>query len=140
MIHAIERHLGHHGAVIVRPASQYWVQQVDQIVLPYRLVATDNLLDLAIVRLLVLLARFDEHLSAVLTEIPAQEVETLVDVHDARLLHRQFEPSFFEEPFHPWLDLLLQQLLRATGDDEVISVPHHIYFESRSFRLAHPRT
>ena len=135
-----ERLLGDHRSVVLSPASQDRVQQLDEVRLLHRLMRHHDLPDLAVERFHVLLARLDQQDSRVLPEIPAQEIEPLVDVRDSRLRRRQSQPSLCEERFHPWPHFALQEVFRRSCDHEVIGVPDHMDFELLDLRLAQLRT
>ena len=62
-----------------------------------------------------------------LPQVLPQEVEALFDMRDAGFLGRELQAPFEQEPLDQWLDFILQQLFRASGDDEVIGISHEVH-------------
>src|ERR1700730_6375650 len=139
-LHARERLFGDHGTVILRPAPQHGVQQSNEVLLLGPEIVADDLLKLFIERLHVLLTGLDEQRSRVLSEIPPQKVETLIDVYDLGLGYGQPQSSFCKKCFYPRPDLCFQQLFGSAGHDEVVRVPYHTHFQSPDSRRAPLRT
>src|SRR5437867_7764094 len=90
-LQARERLLRYGVTMVLRPASQHRVEQANKLLLLHGQMAADRLPQLVIERLHVLLTGLDEQLSRVPPEIPPQEVEAFVNVHDARLRRRQLQ-------------------------------------------------
>ena len=126
MIDMRERPLGDRSPVVVRPSTKDGVQLPDEVRLPPRRAGLDDLPHLAEERLHVLPGRLDEKLAAILAEVPSEEVEALVDMDDAGLGCGEPKPSFREERPHQGNHLVLQQLSRDAGDDEVVRVSHQV--------------
>ena len=113
--------------VVVHPTPNLRVEQGDQFIGSRLLVSLDDFPDVAQKRLQVLLRRFDQQLTVVFADVLAEEVEALCDVRDDCFLLREFQSSLPHERFHERFDFLFQQLLRGTGDDEVVRKSHQIH-------------
>src|SRR5271170_937048 len=48
-------------------------------------------------------------------------------MRDAGLLWRELQATFEQEALDQWLDFILQQLFRASGDDEVIRISYEVH-------------
>ncbi len=121
-----ERFLGDRCPMIVRPSAEDGVQLSDEVRLLPRRAGLDDLPDLAEERLHVLPRRLDEKLPAIFAEVPSEEIETVVDGSDARLGSGEPKPAFREERPHQGDHFVLQQFLRAAGDDEIVRVSHQV--------------
>src|ERR1700679_1397184 len=54
-------------------------------------------------------------------------------MRDAGLLWRELQATFEQEALDEWLDLILQQLFRASGDDEVIRIAYEVHLRVVGF-------
>src|SRR5215510_14505674 len=94
MVYSVERFLGRTMSMVVTPATNDGVQQANQQGLAEGFVRVDDFSDLLQERVRVLLRWLDQGFATVLTEILAEEIETLVDMSGACLVGRERQPSF----------------------------------------------
>lgn len=74
-------------------------------------------------RLYVLSRRLDQQLVVgVLAYILSEEIESALNVGDRRFLRRELQSSFGQKRLHQRLNLVAEDLLRVSGNDEVIRV------------------
>src|SRR5207253_391349 len=110
-------------AIVSAEAPDPWVEHLDEYPCARGLVRADDLPDVSQEREDALLGRRDEELAAILAEVKPEEIEAVVDMRDDRLLPGKLETSLSQERCHDGLDLVLQELFGAPGDDEIVSIP-----------------
>jgi len=71
--------------MILGPTPKDWIHPPEKFSLRLWQMTTNDFLDLVVKRLRVFPAWFDEQGSPILAEIPSQEVEAVINVHDFRL-------------------------------------------------------
>ena len=131
VVQALEDGLADHGAVVIAPACNHWVQQPDQIGLPGGFVMRGDRRELGVMTLDGVLPRSDERFEAacrvvpthgVLADLEPEEVEARLPplgfqgMDDAGLLSVQFEPHALQPLFRQALTVL---------DDGFVPVEHH---------------
>src|SRR3954451_3998464 len=85
--------LADHMSVIARPAPDHGIEHADQLSDRDLLVVFDDCSNLLQKGLHVLLGRLDEQLAVVLTYILAQKIKPVLDMRNAGLLLREFQPA-----------------------------------------------
>lgn len=87
-----------YGLVVVSPTSNLFIQLHNQnILLPRFSSAENRVRDIGNDSLNRLLGRLDNQLFVILSEVPAEEVETIVNVGDNGLFIRKFQSAFSEK-------------------------------------------
>jgi hypothetical protein len=120
-----------HVAMILSPASQHGVEPLYQLAGRQMPGASNDTSDLPYDREHAGLGRLDKQLISIHADVLPEEVKTLFDMRDDRLIRRKLEAPFSEEPLHKRADLLLQNLARGTGDNEVVSLCRTLCYAAR---------
>ena len=68
-----------------------------------------------------------EQFPRVLPDVLAQEIEAVRNVGEMGFCLGELQTTFGEKVFHQRLDLLCQHRLRASRDNEVITIPHEVH-------------
>ena len=113
--------------MIICPAPDDRVEQLDQKLLFDRFIPANRRPDFLQEVVRVLLGRFDEQLAVILAEVLSEEVEPLLDVRDAGFLWRELQAPVAQKLLDQWLDFIFQHVLGRAGDDEVIRISNEVY-------------
>ena len=105
-----EGFLGDDVPMEIGPSPDERVESVDELLLACRFRFPDDVLDFRQEVFDVLLRGGDEKLSPVLSDLLSQKNETVRDMHDAGLLLRELQSTFFQELFDEGSDVLLEEL------------------------------
>ncbi len=127
MIETRESRFGNHSLVVLRPAPKDRIEFAYEPFRRSRHRAFDDAAHPFVKRFRVLPAGLDQHLSAVLTEVPSKELEPLVNVDQPRLFRGQRQPPLAQERLDPWLDNGFEQLFRAASDHEIIRITDDVH-------------
>jgi hypothetical protein len=114
-------------AMILCPAPKDWVESLYQLARRQMSGTLDDASDLSYDRVPTGLGRLYQHLGSVLTNVLPEEVKSLFDVRDDRLIRRELKASFRKESFHQGTDLLFKDLTRGAGDNKVVSVSDQVH-------------
>jgi hypothetical protein len=129
VVHSPEDFLGDRVLVKVCPASQQRIQGYNQVRLSRRLVCLYESSGSAQKADDTLSRGLRQNLAVpVLTYIVPEKVEALFDMSYAGLLLREVQSSDAKKLRNQRLYFVLQQLFRASGDDEVIRISNEIHF------------
>ncbi len=105
-------------AVIVRPASNDRVEQPYQVLLFHGSIRTNRFAHFLQKGMHSLSGGRNQELAAILAQVLPKEVEAIFDMRDAGFLGWELQAPVEHKTFDQRLDLTLQKLLRASGDDE----------------------
>ena len=105
--------------MVIGPAPDLGIEQINQGFLLRRAVRPDGLSNVIQKRLHVFGRRLDEKFAAVFAYILSEKVEALGDMRYLGLLFGELKTPLGEECLDERLDFLLQQLFRVSGNNEV---------------------
>src|SRR5947209_18123532 len=121
-----ERSAGDQVALAVRPAPQLAVELANQVERGRRLPGPNQISGFAEQLVDVPPRGLDQQLAPILPNAGSEKVEPFLNVRDLRLLSREPQTSFPKKGLYCGLNLPLQLLFRAAGDDKIIRVAHHV--------------
>ena len=117
-----------YGLVVISPTSNLFIQLHNQnILLPRFSSAENRVRDIGNDSLDRLLGRLDNQLFVILSEVPAEEVETIVNVGDNGLFIRKFQSAFSEKLSNQLL-CFKSQFRCCRCDHKIVCIADKVYF------------
>ena len=117
-----------YGLVVISPTSNLFIQLHNQnILLPRFSSAENRVRDIGNDSLDRLLGRLDNQLFVILSEVPAEEVETIVNVGDNGLFIRKFQSAFSEKLSNQFL-CFKSQFRCCRCDHKIVCIADEVYF------------
>ena len=117
-----------YGLVVISPTSNLFIQLHNQnILLPRFSFAENRVRDIGNDSLNRLFGRLDNQLFVILSEVPAEEVETIVNVGDNGLFIRKFQSAFSEKLSNQLL-CFKSQFRCCRCDHKIVCIADEVYF------------
>lgn len=126
-----EGFLGDGPAVVVGPPTDQRIQKANHVDLLRLFVSFNPIPDFRQNRFHILFRRFNQELPVILSEIPPEKIEPLVDVGNKGFRRRQGHSPFRQKLLYALLGPF-QNVFRRPGQNPVIGITHEM--EALSFR------
>src|SRR5659263_128229 len=139
MVEFMEYYTRYNRLVIVRPTSYYGIKGINQFFLCPGFSLLDYITDFLSKFINGFLGRFNKKFALIFSEIPSEEIKTIVYMGYYRFLIRQFQTSTFQEIFNQFLDFL-GYFLRFCSNNKIVGIPYKIHFEFGSLNIVYIST
>src|SRR5215510_3663078 len=117
--------------VIIGPSSDDRIDLHDQVSGSCLCIPFDDSPGFVQKRCYILFRWRDDDLAIVVSaKMLPEEIKSILNVRDSGLFWRKFQPSLSQEFFSERFHFIFQQLFRATGNNEVITVTHQMNLSS----------